>query len=163
MATIPVTLPAVGVSNGRAITTGRLVRSPFAGIVKTNGTASRGPATIRPAASRANSMVAPKRLASCVSLTMLKLPVASMLSPLITEIAKDAGVTAALVHYYFGPLDDLFLAVLRRRAEQQFDHARHHIGFRNRLAQANRQASVFIRLTDQRGIDKTVPLNGMQG
>ena len=35
------------------------------------------------------------------------------------RIAKDAGVTPALVHYYFGTLDDLFLALLRRRAEQQ--------------------------------------------
>ena len=37
------------------------------------------------------------------------------------RIAKEAGVTAALVHYYFGTLDDLFLAVLRRRAEQQLE------------------------------------------
>lgn len=35
------------------------------------------------------------------------------------RIAKDAGVTPALVHYYFGTLDDLFLALLRRRADQQ--------------------------------------------
>ena len=37
------------------------------------------------------------------------------------RVAKDAGVTAALVHYYFATLDDLFLAVLRRRAEQQLE------------------------------------------
>jgi AcrR family transcriptional regulator len=35
------------------------------------------------------------------------------------RIANEAGVTAALVHYYFGTIDDLFIAVLRRRAEQQ--------------------------------------------
>lgn len=35
------------------------------------------------------------------------------------RIAKEAGVTPALVHYYFGTLDELFLAVLRRRSEQQ--------------------------------------------
>lgn len=35
------------------------------------------------------------------------------------RIASEAGVTAALVHYYFGTIDDLFLAVIRRRAEQQ--------------------------------------------
>ena len=35
------------------------------------------------------------------------------------SVAKEAGVTPALVHYYFPTLDDLFLAVLRRRAEQQ--------------------------------------------
>lgn len=37
------------------------------------------------------------------------------------RIAKDAGVTAALVHYYFGTLDDLFIAVVRRRAEEQLE------------------------------------------
>lgn len=37
------------------------------------------------------------------------------------RIATEAGVTPALVHYYFGTLDDLFLAVLRRRAEQQLE------------------------------------------
>ena len=37
------------------------------------------------------------------------------------RIAKDAGVTPALVHYYFGTLDDLFLAVLKRRADQQLN------------------------------------------
>jgi AcrR family transcriptional regulator len=35
------------------------------------------------------------------------------------RVAIEAGVTAPLVHYYFPTLDDLFLAVLRRRAEQQ--------------------------------------------
>ncbi len=35
------------------------------------------------------------------------------------SVAKLAAVTPALVHYYFPTLDDLFLAVLRRRAEQQ--------------------------------------------
>ena len=40
------------------------------------------------------------------------------------RVAKDAGVTAALVHYYFGTIDDLFLAVLRRRVEQQLGRLR---------------------------------------
>ncbi len=35
------------------------------------------------------------------------------------RVAKDAGVTPALVHYYFPTLDDLFLEVMRRRAKQQ--------------------------------------------
>jgi AcrR family transcriptional regulator len=35
------------------------------------------------------------------------------------RIAKEAGVTPALVHYYFGTLDDLFIAVVRRRGDQQ--------------------------------------------
>jgi AcrR family transcriptional regulator len=33
------------------------------------------------------------------------------------RIAAEAGVTAPLVHYHFGPLDDLFIALLRRRTE----------------------------------------------
>jgi AcrR family transcriptional regulator len=37
------------------------------------------------------------------------------------RIAKEAGVTPALVHYYFGTLDDLFIEVLRRRGEQQLE------------------------------------------
>ena len=37
------------------------------------------------------------------------------------RIAKDAGGTPARVHYYFGTLDDLFLAVLRRRGEEQLE------------------------------------------
>jgi AcrR family transcriptional regulator len=41
------------------------------------------------------------------------------------RVAIEAGVTAPLVHYYFPTLDDLFVAVLRRRAEQQIErHAR---------------------------------------
>ena len=43
------------------------------------------------------------------------------------RIAKDAGVTPALVHYYFGTLDDLFLAVLKRRADQQLERQRRTI------------------------------------
>ena len=35
------------------------------------------------------------------------------------RVAIDAGVTAPLVHYYFPSLDDLFVALLRRRAEEQ--------------------------------------------
>ncbi len=34
------------------------------------------------------------------------------------RVAADAGVNPALVHYYFATMDDLFLAVFRRRAEQ---------------------------------------------
>ena len=37
------------------------------------------------------------------------------------SIANEVGVTAALVHYYFPTLDDLFLAVFRRRAEEQLE------------------------------------------
>jgi TetR/AcrR family transcriptional regulator len=37
------------------------------------------------------------------------------------RVAKEAGVTPPLVHYYFPGLDDLFLAVFRRRADEQLD------------------------------------------
>jgi AcrR family transcriptional regulator len=43
------------------------------------------------------------------------------------RVAKDAGVTPALVHYYFPTLDDLFLEVLRRRARQQFERQERHL------------------------------------
>jgi AcrR family transcriptional regulator len=35
------------------------------------------------------------------------------------RIAKEVGVTPPLVHYYFPTLDDLFLAVFRRRADEE--------------------------------------------
>jgi AcrR family transcriptional regulator len=34
------------------------------------------------------------------------------------KVAAEAGLKPALVHYYFRTMDDLFLAVYRRRAEQ---------------------------------------------
>jgi AcrR family transcriptional regulator len=37
------------------------------------------------------------------------------------RVANEAGVTPPLVHYYFPTLDDLFLAVFRRRAEEQLE------------------------------------------
>lgn len=37
----------------------------------------------------------------------------------IRRVAREAEVTPALVHYYFRTLDDLFLAVIRRRSEQE--------------------------------------------
>lgn len=35
------------------------------------------------------------------------------------RVAKEVGVTPALIHYYFATLDDLFLEVMRRRGAQQ--------------------------------------------
>lgn len=37
------------------------------------------------------------------------------------RVAAKAGVNAALVYYYFGTMDELFLAVFRRRAEWMLD------------------------------------------
>ncbi|MEV1068500.1 TetR/AcrR family transcriptional regulator [Streptomyces sp. NPDC050263] len=41
------------------------------------------------------------------------------------RVGREAGVTPALVHYYFATLDDLFLAVFRQGAEKNLSrHAR---------------------------------------
>ena len=37
------------------------------------------------------------------------------------RVASEAGVTGALVHYYFPTLDDLFVEVFRRGAEQNLE------------------------------------------
>jgi AcrR family transcriptional regulator len=37
----------------------------------------------------------------------------------IRRVAREAGVTPPLIHYYFRTLDDLFLAVLRRNRERE--------------------------------------------
>jgi AcrR family transcriptional regulator len=37
------------------------------------------------------------------------------------RVAKEAGVTPALIHYYFPTLDDLFLALFRRGAERNLE------------------------------------------
>jgi AcrR family transcriptional regulator len=39
----------------------------------------------------------------------------------VRRVAREAGVAPALVLYYFRTLDDLFLAVLKRRAEQEYE------------------------------------------
>ena len=44
------------------------------------------------------------------------------------RVASAAGVTGALVHYYFPTLDDLFLAVFRRGAEQNLERHANALG-----------------------------------
>ncbi|MEU9022729.1 TetR/AcrR family transcriptional regulator [Actinomadura sp. NPDC048394] len=39
----------------------------------------------------------------------------------IRRVAREAGVTPALIHYYFRTLDDLFIALIRRRSEQELE------------------------------------------
>ncbi|KAA9161594.1 TetR/AcrR family transcriptional regulator [Amycolatopsis acidicola] len=39
----------------------------------------------------------------------------------VRRLAREAGVAPALVLYYFKTLDDLFLAVLKRRADGEFE------------------------------------------
>jgi len=41
------------------------------------------------------------------------------------RVAREAGLKPQLVHYYFRTMDDLFLAVLRRRAEESLDRYAH--------------------------------------
>ncbi|MBV9950533.1 MAG: TetR/AcrR family transcriptional regulator [Acidimicrobiia bacterium] len=49
------------------------------------------------------------------------------------RIAKEAGVTPALVHYYFGTLDDLFIAAVRRRGDQQRERQQRFLSSRQPL------------------------------
>jgi AcrR family transcriptional regulator len=49
------------------------------------------------------------------------------------RVAAQAGVTPALVHYYFRTMDDLFLAVYRRRAQQGFERQEQALASRQPL------------------------------
>ncbi|MFN8026786.1 MAG: TetR/AcrR family transcriptional regulator [Acidimicrobiia bacterium] len=40
------------------------------------------------------------------------------------RVGAEAGLNPALVHYHFGAMDDLFLAVYRRRVDDGLDHLR---------------------------------------
>ncbi|WP_081438105.1 TetR/AcrR family transcriptional regulator [Pseudofrankia asymbiotica] len=44
------------------------------------------------------------------------------------RVAKRAGVTPALIHYYFPTLDDLFVALFRRGAERNLERQEHVLG-----------------------------------
>ncbi len=56
----------------------------------------------------------------------------------------------------------LALAVLAA-AHQQLAHAGHHVGFGNRLAQADRQAGVFVGLVHECTVHKAMPLDSAHG
>jgi TetR/AcrR family transcriptional regulator len=61
------------------------------------------------------------------------------------RVASKAGLKPQLVHYYFRTMDDLFLAVYRRRAEQNLErHAR-------ALASAQPLRALWALSTDPRG------------
>lgn len=51
----------------------------------------------------------------------------------IRSVARAAQVAPALVLYYFATLDELFLAVLRRRADQELDRRRRALAERHPL------------------------------
>ena len=57
------------------------------------------------------------------------------------RIAKEAGVTPALIHYYFPTLDDLFLEVLRRRGRQQLERQERHLTRLSRCGRCGRSAA----------------------
>lgn len=46
----------------------------------------------------------------------------------IRRVAGGAGVNSALVSYYFGSLDGMFIALFRRGAEQSFDRLQDALG-----------------------------------
>jgi hypothetical protein len=53
----------------------------------------------------------------------------------------------------------LWLPASAVRPQQQLDHAGHHTRLGDGLAQADRQAGVFVRLVDQRAVDEAMPLD----
>src|SRR5215471_3761473 len=61
------------------------------------------------------------------------------------RVADEAGLKPPLVHYYFRTMDDLFLAVYRRRAEQSLErHA-------SALASVRPLRALWALSTDPRG------------
>ena len=57
------------------------------------------------------------------------------------RVAGIAGVTGGLVHYYFPTLDDLFVAVFRRRAEQQLERQARLLARPNHSGPSGRSAA----------------------
>jgi AcrR family transcriptional regulator len=66
------------------------------------------------------------------------------------RVASEAGLKPQLVHYYFRTMDDLFLAVYRRRAEQNLER------FGRALASARSLRALWELSTDPRGTAFTV-------
>jgi AcrR family transcriptional regulator len=49
------------------------------------------------------------------------------------RVGREAGISSQLVHYYFRTMDDLFLEMFRRRAEEGFAHFEQAIAARPSL------------------------------
>src|SRR5262245_25668479 len=62
------------------------------------------------------------------------------------SLAERAGVTPGLVQYYFPTLDDMFLALLRRRSDQTHDRL---------LAELENRTDEPLRLTWEHSRDET--------
>jgi len=68
------------------------------------------------------------------------------------RVAAKAGLKPQLVHYYFRTMDDLFLAVFRRRAEQNLEH------YEQALTSARPLRALWELSTDPRGTAFTMEL-----
>jgi AcrR family transcriptional regulator len=68
------------------------------------------------------------------------------------RVAAEAGLKPQLVHYYFRTMDDLFLEVLRRRAEQNLERYGHA------LASDRPLRALWDLTTDSRGAALTMEL-----
>ena len=66
------------------------------------------------------------------------------------RVAARAGLKPQLVHYYFRTMDDLFLAVLRRRADRQLE------GFERAIAADPSLRHLWRMNSDQRGAAFTI-------
>jgi AcrR family transcriptional regulator len=75
------------------------------------------------------------------------------------RVAKEAGVNSALVGYYFGSLDGMFMALFQRGAERSFERLQHALsgpqplwGFWNLIHDRSNSASTmeFIALANHR-------------
>ncbi len=66
------------------------------------------------------------------------------------RVAAKAGLKPQLVHYYFRTMDDLFLEVLRRRADRQIE------GFERAIAADPSLRNLWRMNSDQRGAAFTI-------
>jgi AcrR family transcriptional regulator len=71
------------------------------------------------------------------------------------RVAAAAGLKPQLVHYYFRPMDDLFLEVFRRRAEQAFEQV-------ERALESDRPLrALWEHATDPRGTALTMEFSAL--
>src|SRR5690606_18495282 len=75
----------------------------------------------RPRRPRAATLEKRERLLDATEKIMLREGYAGVTS---RSVAAEVGINPPLVHYYFATLDDLFVAVLRRRAETNIERMR---------------------------------------
>ena len=68
------------------------------------------------------------------------------------RVAAEAGLKPQLVHYYFRTMDDLFLEVLRRRAEQNLER------YERALTTERPLRALWQLTTDSRGAALTIEL-----